>query len=37
MTINVPKVVAELASLYPLYEQALVSNDVDTLVVLAHT
>jgi hypothetical protein len=32
MTINDPKVVAELAALYPLYEQALVSNDVDTLV-----
>jgi hypothetical protein len=32
MTINHPKVVAELAALYPLYEQALMSNDVDTLV-----
>jgi hypothetical protein len=30
--INDPKIVAELAALYPRYEQALVSNDVDTLV-----
>jgi hypothetical protein len=32
MTINDPAIVAELAALYPQYEQALVSNDVDTLV-----
>ena len=32
MTINDPEVVAELAALYPQYEEALVSNDVDTLV-----
>jgi hypothetical protein len=32
MTINDPAIVAELAALYPLYEQALVSNDVPTLV-----
>jgi hypothetical protein len=32
MTINDPEVVAELAALYPQYEQALVSNDVETLV-----
>lgn len=32
MTINDPEVVAELAALYPKYEEALVSNDVDTLV-----
>ena len=32
MTINDPEVVAELAALYPRYEEALVSNDVDTLV-----
>ena len=32
MTINDPAIVAELAVLYPQYEQALVSNDVDTLV-----
>jgi hypothetical protein len=30
--INLPEVVAELRELYPRYEQALVSNDVDTLV-----
>jgi len=30
--INLPHVVAELRELYPLYEQALVSNDVETLV-----
>ena len=34
MTINDPEVVAELADLYPRYEQALVSNDVDTLVAM---
>jgi hypothetical protein len=34
MTINDPAVVAELAALYPLYEQALVSNDVATLTAM---
>jgi len=34
MTINDPAIVAELAALYPRYEQALVSNDVDTLVAM---
>jgi hypothetical protein len=34
MTINDPEVVAELASLYPRYETALVSNDVNTLVAM---
>ena len=32
MTINDPEVIAELSALYPRYEQALVTNDVDTLV-----
>jgi hypothetical protein len=32
MTINDPEVVAELSALYPRYEEALVNNDVDTLV-----
>jgi hypothetical protein len=32
LTINDPEVVAELRALYPRYEQALVSNDVDTLL-----
>jgi len=32
MTINDPEVIAELRALYPCYEEALVSNDVDTLV-----
>jgi hypothetical protein len=32
--INAPEVVAELRALYPRYEQALVSNDVDTLVAM---
>ena len=32
MTINDPEVVAELRSLYPRYEEALINNDVDTLV-----
>jgi 1-carboxybiuret hydrolase subunit AtzH-like protein len=32
--VNLPDVVAELRELYPLYEQALVSNDVDTLVAM---
>ena len=31
MQINDPAIVAELAELYPLYEEALVTNDVDTL------
>ena|ERR1035441_4943751 len=32
MTINAPEVIAELSALYPLYEQALVTNDVEKLV-----
>ena len=32
MEINDPATVAELHALYPSYEQALVSNDVDTLI-----
>jgi len=32
MTINDPEVIAELRILYPHYEEALVTNDVDTLV-----
>lgn len=32
MIINDPEVIAELAELYPRYETALVTNDVDTLV-----
>jgi hypothetical protein len=32
MTINDPAVVAELEALYPLYEKALVTNDVEKLV-----
>jgi hypothetical protein len=32
--VNLPEVVAELAELYPRYEQALVSNDVETLVAM---
>jgi hypothetical protein len=32
MTINDPQVVTELQALYPRYEEALVTNDVDTLV-----
>jgi hypothetical protein len=32
MTINDPEVVAELSALYPRYEEALVNNDVDTLM-----
>jgi hypothetical protein len=32
MIINDPATVAELRALYPLYEQALVSNDVETLI-----
>ena len=31
MLINDPAIVAELAALYPLYEEALVTNDVETL------
>ncbi|MGD0646758.1 MAG: oxalurate catabolism protein HpxZ [Acidobacteriaceae bacterium] len=31
MQINDPEVIAELRSLYPLYESALVNNDVETL------
>jgi hypothetical protein len=34
MTINDPEVIAELTALYPRYEQALVDNDVDTLVAM---
>jgi hypothetical protein len=34
MTINDPAVIAELEALYPQYEQALVTNDVDTLIAL---
>jgi hypothetical protein len=32
--VNLPEVVSELAEIYPRYEQALVSNDVDTLVAM---
>lgn len=32
--VNLPEVLAELRELYPRYEQALVSNDVDTLVAM---
>lgn len=32
MIINDPKVIAELAALYPRYEEALVTNDVESLV-----
>jgi hypothetical protein len=32
--INLPEVLAELHELYPRYEQALVTNDVDTLVAM---
>lgn len=34
MTINDPEPVAELSALYPLYEAALVNNDVDTLIAM---
>jgi len=34
MTINDPATIAELAALYPLYENALVSNDVPTLTAM---
>ena len=37
MTINDPEVVAELRALYPRYEQALISNDVDTLLAMFWT
>lgn len=30
--VNLPEIVAELASIYPRYERALVENDVETLV-----
>ena len=32
--INLPEVLAELRELYPRYEQALITNDVDTLVAM---
>lgn len=32
--VNLPEVLAELRELYPSYEQALVSNDVETLVAM---
>ena len=32
--INLPEILAELRELYPRYEQALVTNDVETLVAL---
>jgi hypothetical protein len=32
--VNLPEVLAELRELYPRYEQALVSNDVETLVAM---
>jgi hypothetical protein len=34
MTINDPEVIAELEALYPEYEQALVTNDVEKLVAM---
>ena len=34
MVINDPAVVAELEALYPRYEQALITNDVDTLMAM---
>jgi hypothetical protein len=34
MTVNDPEVIAELAALYPEYERALVSNDVEKLVAM---
>src|ERR1700749_3641710 len=34
MTINDPEVIAELQALYPEYEQALVTNDVEKLVAM---
>jgi len=32
--VNLPEVLAELRELYPRYEQALISNDVETLVTM---
>jgi len=32
--VNLPEVIAELSDLYPRYEQALVTNDVETLVAM---
>jgi len=32
--VNLPEIVAELRELYPRYEQALVANDIDTLVTM---
>jgi hypothetical protein len=32
--VNLPEIIAELRELYPRYEHALVSNDVDTLVTM---
>jgi hypothetical protein len=32
--VNLPEIIAELRELYPRYEQALVTNDVDTLVAM---
>lgn len=32
--VNLPEVIAELREIYPRYEQALVSNDVETLVAM---
>jgi hypothetical protein len=37
MIINDPEIVAELKALYPRYEEALVSNDVDTLMAMFWT
>jgi hypothetical protein len=37
MDINDPEVVAELAALYPVYETALITNDVETLVAMFWT
>ena len=37
MTINDPEVIAELSAVYPRYEEALVNNDVDTLVAMFWT
>jgi Protein of unknown function (DUF3225) len=34
MTINDPEVIAELSAVYPRYEEALVNNDVDTMVAM---
>jgi hypothetical protein len=34
MMINDPEVVAELSALYPRYEEALINNDVETLVAM---